>query len=218
MFMKILSGETKPKQISTCITWHSRIPVMDFVGKWWDSYRLENVEFRVRNLVQSASNYIQNNDNMTGVYAATTALGALVFLLVLRPLNRRFKDDKNNRSNSKKNKNQKKKKTPGRISKRTEKPASLEDQIENVHQRFLSEYKQGVDALIQDFDPSSEKLQYQRNYYNEMLLKLVIELDGVDLVDLEGDRKTVLKDRRKQVIKEIQTDLKRLDSLKKQGR
>ncbi|CEP60607.1 Snl1p LALA0_S01e14840g [Lachancea lanzarotensis] len=186
---------------------------MEVIGKWRESFRLENVESRVRYLVEYATEYIQNNDNMPSVYAATTALGALMFLFVLRPLNRRFTDNKSNKTSKKKTKGQSKKKATSRSSK----PVSLEDQIENVYMRFSKEYKQAVDALVEDFDPSSEKLQYQRNYYNEMLLKLVIELDGVDLVDLTGDRKTALKDRRKQVIRAIQTDLKRLDSLKKQG-
>lgn len=46
-----------------------------------------------------------------------------------------------------------------------------------------------------------------------MLLKLLIELDGIDLVDLEPERKKILKSKRKDVIKLIQTELKLLDSL-----
>ncbi|SCV04370.1 LAME_0H17898g1_1 [Lachancea meyersii CBS 8951] len=185
---------------------------MDKVTKWWDSCRADNLGKHAKCLIESATETLQNNDKMTGVYAATTALGALIFLLVLRPLNRRFTDKKENK---KKNKRGGKKKSTGLSAKKAEKPVTLEEQIENVYKRYLAEYKQGLDALVADFDPKSEKQQYQLNYYNEMLLKLVIELDGVDLVDLEGDRKIALKDRRKCVIREIQTDLKRLDSLKK---
>ncbi|QLG73802.1 hypothetical protein HG535_0F03130 [Zygotorulaspora mrakii] len=91
---------------------------------------------------------------------------------------------------------------------------SFEEQIESVWLRFNNEYKNGVDQLFESFDKNDEKKIYQRNYYNEMLLKLLIELDGIDLANLQGERKIKLKERRKAVIKEIQTYLRKLDKLR----
>lgn len=92
-------------------------------------------------------------------------------------------------------------------------PMTLEKKIENVSLRFNDEYRDKVQQLVENFDAENEKDVYQRNFYNEMLLKLLIELDGVDLIDIEGERKAALKERRKAGIKEIQVELKKLDKL-----
>lgn len=110
----------------------------------------------------------------------------------------------------------KKKRAKKQTKKEQQKPIAmtLEMQIESVRLRLNDEYKEGVLGLIDEFDKDNEKDVYKRNYYNEMLLKLLIELDGIDLVDVAGDRKLHLKEDRKAVIKEIQTFLKKLDKLK----
>lgn len=92
-------------------------------------------------------------------------------------------------------------------------PLTLESQIENVELRYENEFKPRIQKLLKSFDKNIEKDIYERNYCNEMLLKLLIELDGIDLVDLEPERKKILKSKRKDVIKLIQTELKLLDSL-----
>ncbi|SCU81078.1 LAMI_0B04720g1_1 [Lachancea mirantina] len=91
---------------------------------------------------------------------------------------------------------------------------SLKEQIDAVYAKYMDEYKTGLHQLLENYDPAREKDQYQRKYYNEMLLKLLIELDGVDLVDLPAEEKAALKEKRKQTIKEIQSELKKLDALK----
>lgn len=118
-------------------------------------------------------------------------------------------------STSKNRKQTKRKKNKGEIRKEDEKPVpmTLEKKIENVSLRFKDEYSDKVQRLLEDFDAENEKDVYQRNFYNEMLLKLLIELDGVDLIDVEGERKVTLKERRKAIIKEIQAELKKLDKL-----
>ncbi|QLQ80521.1 hypothetical protein HG537_0D05210 [Torulaspora globosa] len=85
--------------------------------------------------------------------------------------------------------------------------------IDNVHLRFIEEYKQDLLKLLENYNPSDNDHVYQRNYYNEMLLKLLIELDSVDLSQMTGDERLTLKQYRKTVIKEIQTHLKLLDKL-----
>lgn len=92
-------------------------------------------------------------------------------------------------------------------------PLTLEGQIENVALRHENEFKPRIEKLLASFNKKNEKEVYERNYCNEMLLKLLIELDGIDLVDLGAERKQVLKQKRKEVIKTIQSELKALDAL-----
>lgn len=92
-------------------------------------------------------------------------------------------------------------------------PMTKESHIENVLLRFEQEYKPGLLKLLQQYDPSDEKCKYDRRYYNEMLLKLLIELDGIDITSLQGERKVELKLKRKGAVKEIQQHLKLLDTL-----
>lgn len=96
------------------------------------------------------------------------------------------------------------------------KPVQLtkEGQIENIRLRYENEYKTRIEKLLQVFNKDDEKLKYERNFCNEMLLKLLIELDGVDLIDLPTEERMVLKQQRKDIIKLIQSELKVLDSLK----
>ena len=91
---------------------------------------------------------------------------------------------------------------------------TLENQIENIWLRYKNEFEGRIESLSTSFDAGDEKHVYERNYCNEMLLKLLIELDGVDLVNLEPERKQVLRNRRKDIIKTIQEKLNALDKLK----
>ena len=93
-------------------------------------------------------------------------------------------------------------------------PMTLENQIENIWLRYKNEFEGRIEGLSTSFDAGDEKQMYERNYCNEMLLKLLIELDGVDLVNLEPERKQVLRNRRKDIIKIIQEKLSALDKLK----
>lgn len=92
-------------------------------------------------------------------------------------------------------------------------PLTLEAKIENVALRYENEFKPRIQKLIDSFNKENEKDVYERNYCNEMLLKLLIELDGIDLVDVEAARKKILKQKRKDIIKIIQSELKTLDAL-----
>ncbi|EDO15410.1 hypothetical protein Kpol_1063p21 [Vanderwaltozyma polyspora DSM 70294] len=92
-------------------------------------------------------------------------------------------------------------------------PQTYEERIQNVINKYNKEYKDGILKLCESFDKSNESEVYQRNFLNEMLLKLMIELDGIDLVDVEGERRAQLKQSRKSAIKLIQGQLSKLDSL-----
>ncbi|SCV01112.1 LANO_0F10198g1_1 [Lachancea nothofagi CBS 11611] len=178
---------------------------MESVWKWAESCHVNDYSSCAKSAVDSVAKRVQNAE-MTTMYTAA-AIGAFVLLLALKP-------SSGSKKKSKKSNHSDKKKSASANGAKEKKRSSLEEQIEAVYQRYLGEYKSGLDHLIETFDSGSEKAQYQLSYFNEMLLKLLIELDGVDLVDVEAARKAALKDRRKQVIREIQTDLKRLDSMK----
>ncbi|CAR23257.1 Snl1p [Lachancea thermotolerans CBS 6340] len=178
---------------------------MDMVRSWLQSPTVKPTKDYVTSSLEPWVRKLRN-DNMAMIYTAT-AVGALLLVLVFKP-SKSSKPKKSHKSKGKKAKN------PERSVQR--KPLTLEEQIEGVHQKFVNEYKEGLDRLAKNYDAKSEKDQYQLNYYNEMLLKLVIELDGVDLVEVEPELKAKLKSRRKQVIHEIQSNLKKLDQLKRQ--
>ncbi|GMM55531.1 Snl1 protein [Maudiozyma humilis] len=86
--------------------------------------------------------------------------------------------------------------------------------LENVYLRYENEFKDRVAKITDLFSPDDEKDVYERNYCNEMLLKLMIELDNVDLTTLPGSQKKKLRLRRKEILKIIQEELVRLDALK----
>ena len=96
------------------------------------------------------------------------------------------------------------------------KPVALNptEQLENIYLRYENEYKGRIAKITDLYSPEDEKDVYERNYCNEMLLKLLIELDGVDLLTLQGNERKRLRQRRKDIIKVIQNELVKLDSLK----
>lgn len=96
------------------------------------------------------------------------------------------------------------------------KPVALDPaaKIEHIYLRYENEFKDRIEKINEIFDSNDEKDVYERNYCNEMLLKLLIELDGVDLLNIEGDQRKALRQRRKDIIKIIQDELVKLDSLK----
>lgn len=92
-------------------------------------------------------------------------------------------------------------------------PLSKESHIDSVSIRFHQEYKPGLLQLVGKYDSQDEKNRYNKRYYNEMLLKLLIELDGIDITDLPTNEKAELKSKRKTVIRDIQKHLQLLDTL-----
>ncbi|KAH3901005.1 Snl1p SCDLUD_002470 [Saccharomycodes ludwigii] len=118
----------------------------------------------------------------------------------------------------KKKKLQKKKSHKNRdIGLSTSKPPSKkshDEQIKSALNKYDSEYKEGVTRLVTNYNPELQDDVYQKNYYNEMLLKLLIELDGVDLTTIENpELKSELKSKRKTAIRSIQAELHKLDAL-----
>ncbi|CAH00858.1 Snl1p [Kluyveromyces lactis] len=105
------------------------------------------------------------------------------------------------------------KKSQKEIEKEKLKNMSEEETIKYVLDKFTNEYEEGLHKLLENYDSTSETMQYQRNFYNEMLLHLLLDLDGVHLGNLEGEKKEQVRLQRKAAIKKIQLELKKLDKL-----
>ncbi|CAI4065413.1 hypothetical protein N7582_003024 [Saccharomyces uvarum] len=142
----------------------------------------------------------------TSTYVVLAIIAAVFLVTVTRPSSSKGKSSK--RKGSKKDK-----KSKGRFEKAPV-PLTLEERIGNVSLRYNNELRDRSKDLINRFDSGDEKDVYERNYCNEMLLKLLIELDGIDLINVDESLRKSLKEKRKAVIKEIQATLKSLDSLK----
>ncbi|CAI5169173.1 AVN_HP_G0119700.mRNA.1.CDS.1 [Saccharomyces cerevisiae] len=62
-------------------------------------------------------------------------------------------------------------------------PLTLEEQIDNVSLRYGNELEGRSKDLINRFDVEDEKDIYERNYCKRNALKLLIELDSIDLIN-----------------------------------
>lgn len=164
------------------------------------------VAFYKSNLKPLANQFFPDDSDASSTFYMTGAAAIIVTAIIWRSLGL---------SSSKRTKRQqaKKKDRTKRNKDVKPEPLTLEKRIENVRLRFNDEYKPGITSLLENYDPADKDKVYQRNYYNEMLLKLLIELDGVDLGEMQGERKIALKEQRKGVIREIQAHLKTLDKL-----
>lgn len=63
--------------------------------------------------------------------------------------------------------------------------------------RYGNELEGRSKDLINRFDVEDEKDIYERNYCNEMLLKLLIELDSIDLINVDESLRRPLKEKGK---------------------
>lgn len=149
--------------------------------------------------------YLKNDKGELNFYLAT-ATAAILAVIVWR-FSSRSSTTSTGRSSKRRNK------TQNGLDKEEPVPMTLKKKIENVHLRYKNEYEDRVKKILGSFNPDNEKDVYEKNYCNEMLLKLLIELDGIDLVNEEPETKKQLKQRRKLVIKDIQGQLKKLDTL-----
>ena len=169
---------------------------------------------RVQSYWATLTRTLHLSDVPTEALAATGILAIVISVYLWKSLG--VPDSKRSRQRRRKKLGKKKKTDQGNDGKFKEAPVpmTLENQIENIWLRYKNEFEKRIEGLLTSFDAGDEKQVYERNYCNEMLLKLLIELDGVDLVNLEPERKQVLRNRRKDIIKIIQGKLNALDKLK----
>lgn len=75
-----------------------------------------------------------------------------------------------------------------------------------------SEYVPQIDKYIDNYKSlKSDEAEYKYNYFEEMLLKELMKLDGIDVSSND-----ILRENRRKVVKFIQDHQKRLDKLKKE--
>lgn len=166
------------------------------------------ISYCKNNLKPLVEKYVPEDGEVSNTVYITGA-AAIIMTAILWRSSRLTNSGRENRKQARK----KSSKTKSKNQDEKPLPMTPEKKIDSVHLRFVNEYKDGVQKLLDNYDSSDKNEVYQRNYYNEMLLKLLIELDGVDLADMQGERRVTLKEKRKAVIKEIQAHLKKLDKL-----
>ncbi|AMD20669.1 HDL075Wp [Eremothecium sinecaudum] len=149
-----------------------------------------------------------SNDQMALAVAST--IGALLMTYVVCS---KFVRNGKSKAGVKKSK-KKRSKGNGFTEYQKKQPLTLEEKIDKVLEKFNTEYKSGIENLVATFEAETESHVYQCNFYNEMLLKLLIELDGIDLAGVTGERKLLLKKNRKDAIMQIQQQLKTIDKLR----
>lgn len=94
-----------------------------------------------------------------------------------------------------------------------------EDKINAVVNKFKTTFEKDCIKLLDPenkYNSNDDKMVYQQKFLGEMLMKLLLELDAVDVSEIEDvERKQNIKQMRKDGIKLIQGYLKPIDALKK---
>ncbi|KAI5955549.1 hypothetical protein KGF57_003682 [Candida theae] len=84
-------------------------------------------------------------------------------------------------------------------------------EIQEILDYVESEYVPEIDKYIENYQTlSKDELETKFKFYDEMLLKELVKLDGIDVTGND-----ILRENRKKVIKFIQDHQKRLDKFKK---
>lgn len=93
-----------------------------------------------------------------------------------------------------------------------------EDKINAVVNKFKTDFEKDCEKLLDPenkYNPKDEKMAYQQKFLGEILMKLLLELDAVDVSEIEDiERKQNIKQMRKDGIRLIQNYLKPIDALK----
>lgn len=109
------------------------------------------------------------------------------------------------------NKLGKKKKKPKKKLSRAQK---ANHEIQQVLDYVEDQYVPQIDEYMTEYKSmSQEDAQYKYKYFEEMLLKELMKLDGIDVTGSD-----ILRENRRKVIKFIQDHQKRLDKLKKEAK
>lgn len=130
---------------------------------------------------------------------AITAVTTFIFI------SRRLTAEKNSKKKPNNKKAQKKKKKLTEAQKINRDIQQILDFVEDEYVPKIDEYLENYSSL------SREEIEYKYRYFEEMLLKELMKLDGIDVAGNE-----ILRDNRRKVIKFIQDHQKRLDAFKKE--
>lgn len=108
-------------------------------------------------------------------------------------------------------KSDKKKKKPKKKVSRAQK---ANHEIQRVLDYVEDEYVPQIDKYLTEYKSlDKEEVQYKYKYFEEMLLKELMKLDGIDV-----SASDVLRENRRKVIKFVQDHQKRLDKFKKDAK
>lgn len=99
-----------------------------------------------------------------------------------------------------------------RSRKKMTKAQKANEDIQSILDFVEEEYVPQIDDYLENYkNLNSEDVKFKYKYFEEMLLKELMKLDGIDVVGNE-----VLRDNRRKVIKFIQDHQRRLDAFKKE--
>lgn len=111
-------------------------------------------------------------------------------------------------SRSKSNKKNQKKRSKKKLTKAQKANEDIQSILDFVEETYVPE----IDEYLENYKKlNPEDLEYKYNYFDEMLLKQLMKLDGIDVAGND-----ILRDNRKKVIKFIQDHQRRLDAFKKE--
>lgn len=139
---------------------------------------------------------------LTPITASFAITAVTSFIIISRHLIAE-KNPKKNSNNKKALKKKKKKLTDAQ---------KVNRDIQQVLDFVEDEYVPKIDEYLENYSSlSREEIEYKYRYFEEMLLKELMKLDGIDVGGNE-----ILRDNRRKVIKFIQDHQKRLDAFKKE--
>lgn len=162
----------------------------DQVARWWHSYRAGIASTTSQGLVEDISKL--------RITPATSTL-AITFVTLAVATGLLFSKPSSSSSKSKPKK------------KKVTKAQKINSEIQQTLDKVEEEYVPQMDDYIANYDKlTDEKRDYNANYFQEMLLKELMKLDGLDV-----GSNTVLRDNRRKVIKFIQEHQSRLDNFRK---
>ncbi|KAG7663587.1 uncharacterized protein J8A68_002836 [[Candida] subhashii] len=132
----------------------------------------------------------------------------LVALTTLLIFGKIFSSGGSSTTSSSDKKSTKSKKPKKKLSKAQKANKSIQAILDFVE----SEYVPQIDKYIDNYKSlKSDEAEYKYNYFEEMLLKELMKLDGIDVSSND-----ILRENRRKVVKFIQDHQKRLDKLKKE--
>ncbi|CCE78042.1 Piso0_000655 [Millerozyma farinosa CBS 7064] len=138
---------------------------------------------------------------LTPITASFAITAVTSFIIISRHLT----SEKNSKKKPNNKKASKKKKKLTEAQKINRDIQQILDFVEDEYVPKMDEYLENYSSL------SREDIEYKYRYFEEMLLKELMKLDGIDIAGNE-----VLRDNRRKVIKFIQDHQKRLDAFKKE--
>ncbi|OBA22614.1 BAG domain-containing protein [Metschnikowia bicuspidata var. bicuspidata NRRL YB-4993] len=167
----------------------------------------ENIEHSVRQYIANISGTTREelfSDIRSLQFTPATVTLALVMMPTIFLAQRLVSSGSSNQAAGKRSKTKKKKPSKAKVANK---------EIQRILDHVEETYVPQIDSYIEHYaEMSEDDKQYKFKYFEEMLLKELMNLDNVDVVGND-----VLRDNRKKVIRFIQDHQRRLDNFKKEA-